>query len=93
MFEIHANEEASPYSYIEGMKEAADNLHRLTVDAREKLSDGTATQNDVDALNAAAKTVEDMTPNATQLANLITEVKNYISSYGTDDDWGDVSET
>lgn len=92
MYAAVANESGSPYNYIEGMKDAADHLRSLTVAARTKLDDGTATQADVDALNAAAKAVEDLTPNADHLNALISEVNAYIAKYGTSGEWGDVTE-
>lgn len=92
MYAAVANESGSPYNYIEGMKAAADNLRELTVGARAKLDNGTATQADVDALNDAAKAVEDLTPNSGRLDALIKEVNDYIANYGVGGEWGDVSE-
>lgn len=92
IYEAVANAEGSPYNYVDGMKDAADHLRSLIVDARTKLDAGTATAADVEALNAAAKTVEDMTPNANRLNALISEVNKYIADYGAGDGWGDVTE-
>ena len=92
MYAATANESGSPYNYIAGMKDAADHLRDLIVSARTKLDNGTATQADIDALNAAAKSVEDLTPNADRLNALISEVNAYIANFGTGDDWGDVTE-
>lgn len=91
IYEAIPNEAGSPYNYIEGMKSAADKLNSLISEARAKLDNGTATQDDVDALNAAAKAVEDMTPNSDQLNALINEVNDYLEDFGAGDDWGDVS--
>lgn len=92
MYAAVANESGSPYNYIAGMKDAADHLRDLTVGARAKLDNGTATQADVDALNDAAKAVEDLTPNSGRLDALIKEVNDYIANYGAGGEWGDVTE-
>lgn len=92
IYEAEANAEGSPYNYVEGMKDAADRLRNLIAEARTKLDNGTATDGDVEALNAAAKAVENLTPNADQLNALASEVDKYIADYGTGGQWGDVTE-
>lgn len=91
VYEAILDEENSPYNYVPGLKEAADNLKALIDDAKAKIETNTVKQEEVDAILAATQIVLDMTPDTEPLENLISEVQSYVGKFGYDDQYGDVT--
>lgn len=91
VYEAILDEENSPYNYVPGLKEAADNLKALIDDAKAKIETNTVKQEEVDAILAATQTVLDMTPDTEPLEDLISEVQSYVGKFGYDDQYGDVT--
>ena len=91
VYKVELDEENSPYNYVPGMKEAADNLKALIDGAYEKIAANTVTKEDTENLRNAMQTVLDMTPDTDPLESLINSAKDYVAKFDTNDQWGDVT--
>ena len=91
VYEVAFDEVNSPYAYVPGLKEASDKLSELIDQALQKIADRNATLEDVEALQAAAQVVLDMTPNTDPIEAELAAIKKYIASFDEGTEWGDVS--
>ncbi|MDY3063838.1 MAG: dockerin type I repeat-containing protein, partial [Bacteroidaceae bacterium] len=80
IYPVVLNKETSQYYYIAGMKEAADKLLQAVADARALVEANTATQADIDNLQAALDAVDNLYADTTSLRSLITSCTNLASS-------------
>ncbi|MBR3114733.1 MAG: dockerin type I repeat-containing protein, partial [Bacteroidaceae bacterium] len=85
------DEDASQYTYVEGMKEAADALKAAMDPALEKINTNTATQEDIDQLNAAIEAVNELYADTTALKNLITAAQRNLQGATVGDKIGQLS--
>ena len=71
--------ESSEYYKVAGMKEACDTYDKLVAEAQEKMANLTVTEADIEAINAAAKAIDDLYVDRdvfdTKLAELVTKAK------------------
>ena len=91
VYKVERDEENSPYNYVPGMKEAADNLKALIDGAYDKIEKNTVTEDDIEKLKTATQAVLDMTPDTDPLESLINSAKDYVAKFDTNDQWGDVT--
>ena len=91
IYGIELNEANSPYNYVEGLKPLADELKGLIDDAKAKISGNTATQEEIDRLEALTKQVVALTPNTNPLDERLDAVKKYVGKFADEDNWGDVT--
>lgn len=91
VYKIIPDEENSPYNYVPGLKESADNLKALIDDAYNKIEANNVTKEDIENLRNATQTVLDMTPDTAPLESLIQQARTYVNNFGIDDQWGDVT--
>jgi len=81
-----------PYTYVEGLKDLADELKQLIDDGNKKVDENTTiTQEEVDKIIEITNKVVALTPNTEPLDTRIAEVKAYIGKFGDNDEWGDVT--
>ena len=92
MYSVELDEDNSPYNYIPGLKAATDSLQAMIDAAKAAISANTVTQALIDDLTAQTARVVSLTPSTSALDKKISEVRDYISKFGYDGAWGDVSE-
>ena len=72
--------ESSEYFKVAGMKEACDTYDKLVAEAQEKMANLTVTEADIEAINAAAKAIDDLYVDRdaldTKLAELATKARS-----------------
>ncbi len=72
--------ESSEYYKVAGMKEACDTYDKLVAEAQEKIANLTVTEADIEAINAAAKAIDDLYVDRdaldTKLAELTTKARS-----------------
>lgn len=86
------NETASQYSYVEGMKDAADKLAVLMNEGRMAVANNNATDAQYDALSAAVDALAELIADPTDLEVELTEAYEYVEKFGAGEEYGQVSE-
>jgi hypothetical protein len=93
-FQIYENildEANSPYVYIDGLKNAGDNLALQIKNVKESLTTNSITQEELDKLIEARKAVSALVPNAAPLEELLTSTKTYVNKFEAGEKYGDVT--
>ena len=93
-FNIYAttlDEETSQYLYSDEIKAAADALKALMDPALEKITSNTATQEDIDNLKQAIKTVDELYADTTTLKNLIAAAERNMQGATVGDKIGQIN--
>lgn len=93
-FQVYENildEANSPYVYIEGLKDAGDNLAIQIKNVKEALTAGSITQEELDKLIEARKAVSALVPNAAPLEELLASTKSYVNKFEAGEKYGDVT--
>ena len=76
--------ETSEYYKVAGMKEACDTYDKLVAEAQEKMANLTVTEADIEAINAAAKAIDDLYVDRdvfdSKLAGLTTKAKKLYNT-------------
>ena len=92
VYKLVPDEENSPYAYVDGLKDLADELKKLIDDGNKKVDENEAiTREEVDKMIELTNKVVALTPNTEPLDNRIAEVRAYIGKFGDNDEWGDVT--
>jgi hypothetical protein len=94
-FQLYENvfdEKNSPYSYIDGLKAAGDNLETQIKNVETELGAGSVSVESINKLIDAYKAVQALVPDATELEDLLTSVKAYVGKFEAGEKYGDVTQ-
>ncbi len=91
MYKVVFNEENSPYNYIEGLKDLADQLNAAIEKGKESVANNNATEEEVAKIIELTNKVDALTPKTESLENKLAEVKKYVNKFSDEDNWGDVT--
>ncbi|MBO4592622.1 MAG: dockerin type I repeat-containing protein, partial [Bacteroidaceae bacterium] len=92
MYEAAANQATSQYYTTEGMSEKADAMFNMLPGMREIVANNTATDEDIQTMQAAYSAVKEMYADTTALADLIAECETMLSGVEIGDEMGQLSD-
>ena len=80
VYPVVLDETLSQYSYTEGLAPLADNMYALAQEAFSKVSNSTATEDDITALRDAIDQVRTLFADTTEVVKLAATLNDYAST-------------